>query len=399
MDKKLKIYIALLILMIVSIIVIDVNRPVPINWSTTYDTNDKIPFGLYVLDQELPTLLKDQKLNKVITTPYEYFEPLYDYDSLVKNYNVKGTFLAIAEYAEMDEASVTELFYFADRGNTIFLSMKSFPKAILDSLKINCNADFEYKKKSYNWIANPKLGTKKYNIEEGLGNNYFSKIDTLQTTILGYQSGDSTRVNFIKVPYKSGNFILHTQPVAFTNFHLLKNDHAEYAEKVLSYLPKGDVFWYLKNQNGEKISNGKLRYLFSQPALKSGWLLFLIGMLVFMIFNAKRRQRVVPIVQPLSNTSIDFAKTIGNLYFQEGDHGNLIDKKIIYFLEKMRQDYLLDTTVLDDNFIKKLQAKSGKNSFDIQNLVYLINQHRKNNFTAIESDLIAINNAIEKIIN
>jgi hypothetical protein len=399
MDKKLKIYIALLILMIVSIIVIDVNRPVPINWSTTYDTNDKIPFGLYVLDQELPTLLKDQKLNKVITTPYEYFEPLYDYDSLVKNYNVKGTFLAIAEYAEMDEASVTELFYFADRGNTIFLSMKSFPKAILDSLKINCNADFEYKKKSYNWIANPKLGTKKYNIEEGLGNNYFSKIDTLQTTILGYQSGDSTRVNFIKVPYKSGNFILHTQPAAFTNFHLLKNDHAEYAEKVLSYLPKGDVFWYLKNQNGEKISNGKLRYLFSQPALKSGWLLFLIGMLVFMIFNAKRRQRVVPIVQPLSNTSIDFAKTIGNLYFQEGDHGNLIDKKIIYFLEKMRQDYLLDTTVLDDNFIKKLQAKSGKNSFDIQNLVYLINQHRKNNFTAIESDLIAINNAIEKIIN
>jgi hypothetical protein len=49
----------------------------------------------------------------------------------------------------------------------------------------------------------------------------------------------------------------------------------------------------------------------------------------------------------------------------------------------MRQDYLLDTTVLDDNFIKKLQAKSGKNSFDIQNLVYLINQHRKNNFTAM----------------
>lgn len=399
MDKKLKIYIALLVLMIVSIIVIDVNRPVPINWSPTYDTNDKIPFGLYVLDQELPTLLKDQKINKVATTPYEYFEPLYDYDSLVKNYKVKGTFLAIAEYAEMDDASVTELFYFAKHGNTIFLSMKSFPKAILDSLKIKYNADFEFKKKSYNWIANKKLGTEKYNIEEGLGNNYFSKIDTLQTTILGYQSGDSTRVNFIKVPYKSGNFILHTQPAAFTNFHLLKNDHAEYAEKVLSYLPKGDVFWYLKNQNGEKISDGPLRYLFSQPALRSGWLLFLIGMLVFMIFNAKRRQRVVPIVQPLSNTTIDFAKTIGNLYFQEGDHGNLIDKKIIYFLEKIRQDYLLDTSVLDDIFIKKLQAKSGKNSFDIQNLVYLINQHRKNNFTAIESDLIAINNAIEKIIN
>jgi len=118
-----------------------------------------------------------------------------------------------------------------------------------------------------------------------------------------------------------------------------------------------------------------------------------------MIFNAKRRQRIVPIKKPLQNTTVDFTKTIGNLYFQEGDHSNLIDKKIIYFLEKVRQEFMLDTTKLDTDFIKKLQQKSGKDYADVERVVYLINQHRKNHFTSIENDLIDINDAIEKIIN
>ncbi len=399
MDRTLKTYIVLLLLLIVGIVAIDSSRPKPINWLATYDTNDKNPLGLYVFDKEAQALLKDRKINKVNVTPYEFLEPLYNYDTLVNTYSVKGTFMAVAEFSTLDSESVTELFYFVDHGNSVFLSMKNFPQALLDSLEVSIGADFEYGNKLENWMANPKLGTKKYNLEEGIGNMYFRKIDTLNTTVLGYQTGDSTRVNFIKVPYKSGNFYLHTQPAAFTNFHLLKDNHYEYAEKVLSYIPKSPVYWSLKNQNGEKISSNQLRYIFSQPALASAWYLFLGGMLIFIIFNAKRRQRIVPIVKPLTNTTIDFAKTIGNLYFQEGDHDNLIDKKIIYFLEKMRQDYLLETSVLDDNFIKKLHAKSGKELVDIQRLIYLINQHRKNNFTSIEADLIEINNAIEKITN
>ena len=118
-----------------------------------------------------------------------------------------------------------------------------------------------------------------------------------------------------------------------------------------------------------------------------------------MIFNAKRKQRIIPIIKPLSNTTVDFTKTIGNLYYQEGDHQNLIDKKIIYFLERIRNDYLIETSTLDENFVKKLQAKTGKEIKDIEHLVHLIKHQRKSYNLSIESDLIEINNAIEKIIN
>jgi hypothetical protein len=399
MDKSLKIYISILVLLLTVIVIIDMNKPLPIDWSPTYGLKDKIPMGMYVFNEELPTLLKNQKIQKVNVTPYEYLEPLYDYDTLVNNYKIKGTFLVLSDVPILDNESTKELFYFADHGNNVFLSMKNFPKSILDSLKLEVKAEFQFSDSIYNWMANPKLSSKKYNLVEGIGNSYFSKIDTLNTSVLGYQSGDSTRVNYIKVPYKSGNFYLHTQPAAFVNVHLLKKQQFEYAENVLSYLPKTDVFWYVKDQNGDVISNSPLRYIFSQPALKWAWFLFLIGMLNFMIFNAKRRQRIVPIIKPLSNTTIEFAKTIGNLYFQEGDHGNLIDKKIIYFLEKIRNDYMLDTTVLDGFFIKKLHQKSGKELVDIERVIYLIHQHRKNHFTCIEDDLIQMNEVMERIIN
>jgi len=399
MDKSLKIYVAFLVLLLSVIVIIDINAPKPINWTPTYSLSDKNPLGMYVFNEEIDSLLKDRKIKKINITPYEYLEPLYDYDSLVNTYEAKGTFLIINGFSVLDSESITELFYFADHGNDVFISMKSFPDQLLDSLKIAIGTDFEYTDKSKLWVANPELGEAKYPLKEGIGNTYFSKIDTLNTTVLGYQGNKDKNINFIKVPYKNGNFYLHSQPAAFTNFHLLKDNHSEYASKVLSYLPKQDVYWYTKDIYGNSISQSPLRFIFSQPALKSAWYLLLLGFVVFIIFNAKRKQRIVPIIKPLENTTIDFTKTIGNLYFQEGNHDNIMDKKIIYFLDKIRQDYLLDTNILDDQFIKKLQLKTGKNLEDIKRVVYLINHHRKGNFESVESDLIELNSIIEKITN
>jgi hypothetical protein len=396
MSKSLKIYIVILVLILALVIAMDISKPKPINWEPTYGVNDKIPFGLYILDQELEKMT-GQKVTKIEQTPYEYFESQYDYDTLVNTYKVKGTFLNINNYGNIDETSAQEILYFISNKNTAFLSMKKFPETLLDSLKISMDADYKYSDKIYNWLANPKFGSKKYQIIEGIGNDYFTQFDTINTTVLGYQSGDSLRVNFIKVNYNGGEIYLHTQPTTFTNFHLLKDNHKEYAEKVLSYLPKRDIHWLSEKSSGKNISDSQLSFIFKHPALKSAWLLFLIGMGFFMIFNAKRKQRIVPIINPLPNTTVDFTKTIGNLYYQEGDHTTIIDKKIIYFLERVRNEYLMDTTKLDADFVKKLHQKSGKDYFIIEKAVFLINNHRKSPHTSIEDDLVEINKALEKV--
>jgi hypothetical protein len=401
MNKSIKIYISVLVFIFILILVSDYNKPKPIDWRPTYSVNDKIPFGLYVFDKEIGGILKKQKIQRISdVTPYEFLDSKYDEDSLVETYSVKGTFVNISVQNNIDDQSMKEIMYFVSHGNNAFLSMANFPKPLLDSLKFEYTSNFRPTDSSLVWMANKKLSRKAYKSTGDIA-DYFSKIDTLNTIVLGYQGNPKKKknINFIQIPYKNGNFFLHMHPVAFTNYNLLKKDRYQYAENVLSYIPKGDVFWYTKLQTDENISGSPLRYILSQPALAWAWYLFLIGMLIFMIFNAKRKQRIVPILQPLSNLTIDFTKTIGNLYYQEGDHKNIIDKKIIYFLERIRTEYLIDTTKLDDEFVKKLHHKTGKDEKDIQELVFLINEHRNSYHDSIEQDLIRINNAIEKIIH
>lgn len=401
MNRTIKIYIVFLVLLIVAIVFIDANRPKPIDWTPTFGINDRIPFGLYIFDQESTSLLKNNTIEKTTQTVYEYLDSQYYYENdSLRTDKTNGTLLSISQYYDIDDESTNELFYYAEQGNSVFLSSNHFSDKLKDSLHFEMDSEMPTEKGLDFTLANANLNSKKYNFVNGAGNSFFSKIDTLATVVLGYQtSGNKQNVNFIKVPYKSGFFYLHCQPIAFTNYHLLKDDHYQYTEKVASYLPEGKLIWLVKGQTGDYISDSPLRYVLSQPALRYAWYLFLIGMIIFMIFNAKRRQRIVPIIKPLTNTTVDFTKTIGNLYYQEGDHQNIIDKKIIYFLEKIRHDYLIETTTLDDNFIKKLHLKSGKDINNIQNVVRLINYQRNSYNQSIEDDLIEINNAIEKILN
>jgi len=398
MNRTLKIYITILVIILVGIVYIDAIRPKPIDWRPSYKVGVKTPLGLYVLDQEIESILSKQKVERFTITPYEFFDVHYDYDTLVNTYDIKGTVFSVTQENSIDEESMKEILYFVGHGNHAFMSMNSFSKIIADSLKFEISNQYFYKDSLEVYLANPKLSATKYQVNGGITGHYFSKIDTLNTVILGYQKiGVRSFVNFIKVNYKEGSFFLHTQPATFSNYHLLKENRSEYTQKLLSHIPEQPVYWYQKNLTSDTISQSPLRFIFANPALKWAWYFFLIGMVLFMIFNAKRKQRIVPIIKPLENTTVDFTKTIGNLYFQEGNHGNLIDKKIIFFLEKIRTVYLIDTTKLDDAFVKKLHLKSGKDQLLINKAVRLIHKHQKR-YQSTEEDLIEINNILEKII-
>jgi len=398
MSRTIKIYIVFLVAVMALIVVVDANRPRPINWMPSFDIKSKIPFGLKVFQEEKDNFFKGDSVNEIRVTPYEFFDANYDYDTLVDTYTIKGTFLAIDNYYEIDESSTDEILYFVSHGNDAFLSMSDFSQKLQDSLKFEILNHY-FEDRIIATLANKKLDDKEYQMKMGVSGYHFSSFDTLKTTVLGYQKAkDSTYVNFIKIPHGNGNFYLHTQPFAFTNYYLLKDRNYQYAEKVLSYIPKGNIYWYPNKTYNSAVSDSPMRFILSNEGLKWAWYLFLIGMIIFMIFNAKRKQRIIPIIKPLENTTVDFTKTIGNLYFQEGNHDTIMEKKIIYFLEKLRQDYLIDTQNLDDDFIKKVHQKTGKDITVIEKAVLLIKRQRKT-FKSSEADLIELNGVLEKILD
>jgi len=393
MSKTLKIYISVLVLLFIGAIIIEFNKPKPINWQKTFNENHKRPYGTYVLYNELPELFNDVDIKNIKVTPYQYFDDLFNWED--SSYIASGNYMLIDEAPDLDASSAQELLDFASHGNDVFISTSYPPSRFLDSLNVSIQRDYTLSSEASLSLANKVFENDSITIKKGLSNNYFSELDSVTTTVLGYQKfNDKEHINFIKIDYFNGNIYLHLQPAAFTNFHLLKKDNKKYAAAALSYLPDQTIFFDSRAKSAKELGDSPLRYLLKQPALKWAWYLGLLSLLIFMIFNAKRKQRIVKIIKPLSNTTVDFTKTIGNLYYETKDHNNLVDKKITYLLEHIRRRYYLNTQLLDDKFIHNLSLKSGKDKKETKNLIELVAKLRAKQLCT-EADLLNLNKAIE----
>ena len=137
-----------------------------------------------------------------------------------------------------------------------------------------------------------------------------------------------------------------------------------------------------------------MRYIFNQKPLRWAYYVLIVGLILFVIFRAKREQRIIEVVKPLENTSIEFTRTIGQMYFQHKDFGNIIAKKINYFLEIVRSKFYLDTNELSETFTEKLALKSGNNLERTKKLIRTIN-HQKSKAFHSEADLLELNKLLE----
>ena len=75
----------------------------------------------------------------------------------------------------------------------------------------------------------------------------------------------------------------------------------------------------------------------------------LFTILLFLIFNARRRQRVIPVYKAPRNHNIEFVKLIGTLYWQRHDNNDLLQKKYATFVDAIRHSTAADITNIADD--------------------------------------------------
>jgi hypothetical protein len=75
------------------------------------------------------------------------------------------------------------------------------------------------------------------------------------------------------------------------------------------------------------------------------------------------------VIAPLSNTSLDFVRTIGRLYYQRRDNHNLASKMVMHFNDQVRTRYHLAGTTPEDGFVDRLAYRTGYPKQDLAALV------------------------------
>lgn len=389
LDKRSKKVLWIFGIALLAIIVTELVRPQPIDWRSSYTSFDKIPLGSYILYEESPALFSNN-MEKVLEDPYVFLSR--------KNQENNSAYFFINDRIYFDKRQSEKILEYVEKGNTVFISSRKITGDLTDSLKVGgvtSNTILEEELIPQFFSTSLKQDSL-HAFKKAVYKSYFTQIDTLNTKALGYVNSEKEKqkdLNYISVQYGKGQFLLHSLPEAFSNYYMLKENN-QYAANVLSYINTDVIYWdeYLKT--GRKVVSSPMRFVLNQAPLKWAYYVMIGSLLIFILFKGKREQRIIPVRKPLENTSIEFTKTIGDLYFQHKDYSNIIAKKIAYFMESIRSKYFLDTSNISEDFITKLAVKSSNTEDDTRKLLKLI-KHLKDKSTHTEEDLLNLNKKIE----
>lgn len=356
---------------------------IPVNWSPTFDSTDKIPYGTYILRKEMKELFPNSKIENIKNYTFNYFEEN-------KYGNKESTYFLIYPGNYHDNYTWQLILNYVNRGGSAFVSIRHDDPVLQEHLGLIFGEIEIAEENIAVKLSVLNDGKETTNIlQKGVSTTFIENYDPETTEILGYFEYKNVKEpNFVKVYHGKGYFLVHTEPYAFTNYHLLRDDNYKYATDVLSYVEDQPLILWdnhnmyfrdtLKYDNGGFFS--ALSFIFKHESLLSAFLLLVFMGFLYLIFNAKRKQSAVKIIEPYSNNTLNFAQTLAELYKSNADHTAITKYKINYFLEQIKQNYNISTKETEKDFSELLSAKSGVDLNLCKKLVLTMDIFRSRNY-------------------
>ncbi|MBN2402401.1 MAG: hypothetical protein JXN64_08365 [Spirochaetes bacterium] len=387
MNKK-AVYIAGVSLLFIIVILVEIFSPKEPDWTMSFSRYSREPYGNYLMYNLLKTLFP----RKEITTLHD---PLY---VVLKGKSYRRhNYLLLNDRCIFDELDSRELLRFVSDGNNAFIAANNFSdsenKWLAEALGIETGRYAEILTAMRVRFVNSRLKNREYNLKQEGGAYYFSGFDRESTVILSINERKDPV--YLRVKYGRGFFYLSTVPLAFTNYCIV-SPQSDYPFTALSYLPEYNTVWDEFYKIGRLEAQTPLRFILNREPLRWAYILGLTTIMLVIISGAKRKQRIIPVIHPVINTTLDFVTTVGSLYYQNSDHRNLSQKKISHFLEYIRSRLYLDTRELNDVFFEKLASKTGLTFNEIQKTFALIGDIRQKEHVT-ESELVLLNSKIDNV--
>ena len=382
------------------------------------------PTGTFLLYQLLKNYKNTSSLQKIQTSQSATLSELLP--KAQKN-DGKNIYFAIAEDLSLNDDDSDWLLGFVEAGNCAFIACENLSNKLRLAVSNNSYFKFntyydtsfvlnfyhpkllqekpiEIKNAELNSHRYPKYKNWRYFLDSDLGGGFVK---------IAYNNAMDYPI-CIRLQHGKGFFIIHSAPAAFSNYNMFNDGGKYHAEGVLSHLPKGNIYWhhdfgkyspyrgipqptYSEQGRSNKVNYPKsspLQYIMKVPSLFTALILLMVGTLLYMIFQSKRRQRIIPAIESNENSSLEFVKTVSTLYFQQKRHDKLIKHKELIFLSFLRQHYHLTSPKITPDFITKVGQKSGIGEKHIKDIFTTLAKGKKNRNVS-ESELISLYSKLE----
>ncbi|MEP2970045.1 DUF4350 domain-containing protein, partial [Nonlabens ulvanivorans] len=304
-DKRAKTILYILLGVVVMLFFFESSRPRPLNWQKSFTSGDKIPFGAFVLYDQLDEIFNRDDITSVDEVPVDF---------LLKNDSItNANYIFINDYLSFDSVESDYLMDFVARGNKVFIASNGAYGTLADTLGLETNSSsfYSYSRRDTvrTRLVNKSLKDRSYVYDKGADYKFFEVYDTLNTKVLGEVlafepskgyiadyleetidndegekeekldinvddkeekrlTRETPQVNFVEIKVGDGAFYYNLNPISFTNYYMLKDGKHQYAVEALSYMNDGPVFFDDYGKSGRKVITSPMRFVLSQPALK-----------------------------------------------------------------------------------------------------------------------------------
>ena len=327
--------------------------PQRFNWFVTFHRNDKNPFGAYIFNK----LVSNSWITPVSNSNKSVFE-LEDMED--------QNLLIICEKFEVSPSEIETLINLVEEGKTIILAAHQMDSLLTKALDVSINnLSFSFVITNMwaadtigvNFSNNTQKGSPTYWYPAQLLPQYFVEYDTVNTQVLARNTNEEAVL--LEIPLGRGAFMLSSTPLVFSNYSMIHAGNHHYVSQMLGTLKTGGLHWTEYYQLGRMESSTPLRYILTQPPLKWALYILIISFFIFILLELKRKQRIIPVIPPLRNETLDFVKIISRLYYQKKDHKNLAAKKILHFTEYLKHQLHINLDEEIDQVIAMTAAKTN----------------------------------------
>ena len=396
-------------------------KPKPLDWTPTLSSKDKIPYGTYALYDLLPDLLGTDSVASVRLPIFNQLlgadEPdasrgrptnvrLHNDSADVANdraatsleaagltfTKAQASYVFVSRSFSSSSLEAKALLRFIGQGNDVFIAAEDFngqSYALADSLGFAAvDADTTAARTARR--ATGQADSVELHLLDRVAPSGHAATFRLPASAAGYRlalysnhphqgatlAADAQgRPVLLRLDVGRGHLYLCSVPLALGNYWLLRPRQGAFALAALGRLPAGRAVWWDEYQKqGRAGEQSLLRVVMASPALRAAYYLLLLGGLLFVLVEARRRQRIIPVLHPLPNTTLLFTRTVAGLYRRGRSHRQIAEKKVTLFLDYLRTRFREAAPDLaDEAFRERLSQKAGLPRPRVDELVRHIN--------------------------
>ena len=419
-------FIIVVVVLLAVFIVAEYRMPRKFQWNPTFAHNDPQPFGCMVFDSVLAASM-----------PKGYTVERRTLWQMEKDRTFTEPKAVMIITKESIDDQIPKVFSLVGQGNVMLVATTDL-SLWCDTLGIDYNyynsfditdvAGQRPDKGQLCWTSD-KQGVRsssparQWSIYKQLIERSLDIPDSVECEVLATFIDDSDTISVAaSFTIGDGKLILVSAPLLLTNYMMVSGDGSTFIARLMgriSHLPVIRTQSYMSVTAQQEES--PLYVLLKEPPLRWAVYLTILTLLLFCIFTARRRQRVIPIIRQQQNGNMEFVQLIGTLYWHQHDNAGLLAKKLAYTAEELRRQLHIDITATthsigvladapaapatpagspagDADAIRILSAHTGRDPEELRLLLRNINQAASGNYTVSDAELKTFIDELDSMI-